>query len=245
MNSLLANHGRYYLMPGFDLCTRRRVKLQKHWKQGSRDFLDAGSGNGWFSYRAYRSGASVTAVSVTEHEITKAKRFYNEFLEAPEDRLQFHHLNFYQLDSLDKKFDEIICYEALEHVKDDERVARTFFNLLKPGGVLHLCCPNAEHPRWQAEELDHDERGGHVRAGYTLESYKALLEPIGFRLVGNEGVGGPVLSKAEVALAKIRARIGDVFATPFALMLFPTVWFDSTKAAVPFSIYVKAVKPSN
>ncbi len=229
-------------MPGFDLCTRRRVKLQRHWRKGPRRFLDAGSGNGWFAYLAYRSGATVTAVSALTEEIEKAQRFYNDWLGIPEERLCFRTLNFYQIESLSEKFDEIICFEALEHVKDDERVAQSFFRMLNVGGVLHLCCPNAEHPRWMAEVLDLEEQGGHVRAGYTPESYRALLEPMGFRISEVEGVGGPLLSKAELALSKVRRRFGDFASVPLALSLFPTVWFDGRKPSCPFSVYVRAVK---
>jgi SAM-dependent methyltransferase len=241
-NSDLFNYGRRLLMPGFDLCTRRRVKLQRHWRKGPRRFLDAGSGNGWFSYLAYRSGAKVTAVSALTGEIEKARRFYNNWLGIPEERLSFRTLNFYQIESLGEKFDEIICYEALEHVKDDALVAQSFFRMLNPGGVLHLCCPNAEHPRWKAEVLDLEEQGGHVRAGYTFESYRALLDPMGFTISEVEGVGGPLLSKAELALSKVRGRFGDFVSVPLALSLFPTVWFDGGKASCPFSVYVRAVK---
>jgi SAM-dependent methyltransferase len=236
------NYARRLLMPGFDLCTRRRVKLQRHWRKGPRRLLDAGSGNGWFSYLAYRSGATVTAVSAVSEEIEKAKCFYNDWLAIPHERLSFRELNFYQIESLEMTFDEIICYEALEHVKDDTRVATSFLRLLNPGGVLHLCCPNAEHPRWQAEVLDLEESGGHVRAGYTVESYQALLEPLGFEITTVEGVGGPLLSEAELVLSKTRSRFGDLLSVPLALSLFPTVWFDGTSSTCPFSLYVKAQK---
>src|SRR5215813_3792121 len=115
------NYARRLLMPGFDLCTRRRVKLQRHWQTGPRRFLDAGSGNGWFSYLAYRSGATVTAISAVRGEIEKAQHFYNEWMGIPTDRLFFRELNFYQIESVGITFDEIICYEALEHVRDDVR----------------------------------------------------------------------------------------------------------------------------
>ena len=230
-------------MPGFDLCTRRRVRLSKYWQRGARRFLDAGSGNGWFSYLAYRSGAVVTGVSVRKGEVEKAQLFYNSRLEAPRERLDFKTLNLYQLEQLGEKFDEIICYETLEHVKDDERVCRTFYQMLKPGGVLHLCCPYAEHPRWKAEVLDTAEAGGHVRAGYTLESYRSLLEPIGFEITDVEGVGGPLLTKAEALLSSARNRFGDALSLPLAILLFPVVWADQPESTCPFSLYVRVVKP--
>jgi SAM-dependent methyltransferase len=204
--------------------------------------LDAGSGNGWFSYLAYRSGATVTAISAVSGEIEKAKHFYNDWMGIPDECLSFRELNFYQVESLGLRFDEIICYEALEHVRDDARVVTSFHRLLNPGGVLHLCCPNAEHPRWQAEVLDHEERGGHVRAGYTVQSYRNLLEPIGFEITAVEGVGGPLLSKAELVLSKTRNRFGDLLSVPLAMLLLPTVWFDGMSATCPFSMYVKANK---
>jgi SAM-dependent methyltransferase len=243
--SEIRNYTRKFLMPGFDLCTRRRVKLQRHWLKGQRSFLDAGSGNGWFSYLAHRSGATVTAISATADEIGKARSFYNGWMGIPEQELGFHHLNFYELHSLPRKFDEIICYEALEHVKQDRRVAQSFFEMLNPGGLLHLCCPNAEHPRWKEEVLDLEERGGHVRAGYTLNSYRELLEPIGFEITAVEGVGGPLLTRAELTLAKLRRRYGDLATLPLAIPSFAAVWFDGRSSAdCPFSIYVRAVRPT-
>lgn len=241
--SPLLDYGRRMLMPGFDLCTRRRVRLSKYWKRGPRRFLDAGSGNGWFSYLAYRSGAVVTAVSALRGEVEKAQLFYNARLAAPRERLDFKTLNLYQVEQLDESFDEIICYETLEHVKDDERVCRAFYKLLKPGGVLHLCCPYAEHPRWKAEVLDTAEAGGHVRAGYTIESYRSLLEPIGFEITDVEGVGGPLLSRAEAMLSSARSRFGDALSLPLAVLLFPVVWADKPESNCPFSLYVRVVKP--
>jgi hypothetical protein len=130
-------------------------------------------------------------------------------------------------------------------VKQDRLVAQSFFNMLNPGGVLHLCCPNAEHPRWKAEVLDLEERGGHVRAGYTLNSYRELLEPIGFQITAVEGVGGPLLTRAELSLAGLRRRFGDIAVLPLAIPSFAAVWLDDrSNADCPFSIYVRAIRPS-
>ncbi len=116
--------------------------------------LDAGFGNGWFSYRAYRSGATVTALAIGPELIRKAKALYNGFLGIPDDKLSFREMNLYEAGQIEGPFDEIICYETLEHIRNDATVCRMFYEMLRPGGVLHLCCPNAEHPRWQGETLD-------------------------------------------------------------------------------------------
>lgn len=230
-------------MPGLDLFTRRRVRLKQHWQSGPRQVLDAGSGNGWFSYLAYRSGAKVIAVSALKNEVEKARDFYNSSLGVPVERLEFKWLNLYQVETLGGKFDEIICYETLEHIKDDARVCQAFFQMLNPGGVLHLCCPFAEHPRWREEILDLEENGYHVRAGYTVESYGQLLEPIGFQITDVQGIGGPWLVKAQILLSRMRARLGDSLALPLGLLLFPFVWFDRLSPSCPYCLYVRAVKP--
>jgi SAM-dependent methyltransferase len=230
-------------MPGSDIFTRRRVLLEKHWRPGARDVLDAGFGNGWFAYRAYRSGANVTGLAIQEALIPKARGLYNDLLGIPEERLRFLRMNLYDLPALGRRFDEIICYETLEHIKDDERICRNFFETLRPGGVLHLCCPNAEHPRWREEDLDLEERGGHVRYGYTEADYRRLLEPLGFKLDVVEGVGGSVLvALQEQWQTAARKLLGEVGALAVSLIAVPFVWVDPKRPKTPFSIYVRAVR---
>jgi len=208
-------------MPGTNLFSHRRVKLKKYWLSGSRNVLDAGSGNGWFSYLAYKSGAKVTAVNFSREQVNKAKDFYNHWLGLEENKLEFINLNLYDLKQIDKKFDEIICYETLEHIKDDKLVCKYFWELLNDSGVLHLCCPYAEHERWKNDKLDLNETGYHVRAGYTLDSYKELLEPIGFEIKEIEGMGNEILIKSHILLQKLQKHIGNVLIIPISILFFP------------------------
>lgn len=241
--SSVRNCIRYWLMPGFDLFAHRRGRLCRYWLPGKRKVLDAGSGNGWFSYLAYRFGATVIAVNIAQDQIEKATWFYNRWLSIPVDRLKFIKMNLYNLDSLEPGFDEIICYETLEHIRDDIKICKAFWSLLKPGGYLHLCCPYAQHPRWFSEALDIEERGYHVRGGYTLESYRSLLKPIGFQILTVEGMGGPILTKIYLSLEALRNRFGTVACLPFVFLARPFVWLDPRQMSLPYSLYVKAVKP--
>jgi SAM-dependent methyltransferase len=239
----LKNRIRWWLMPGLDLFTRRRVRLSWYWLRGNRKVLDAGSGNGWFSYLAYRSGATVIAVNIAEQQVKKAFCFYNLWRRIPSERLKFLKMDLRNLNFFEAEFDEIICYEVLEHIRDDVEICRTFWKILKPGGYLHLCCPYAEHPRWHKEVLHPDSDGFHVRRGYTLESYRALLEPIGFRITTIEGMGGVVLAKLSIFIEALRIRFGDVWCLPFLILAIPIVRLDPRKTKTPYSLYVKAVKP--
>jgi SAM-dependent methyltransferase len=235
---------RSFIYPGLDLHTRNRASLSAFWKNGPRDVLDAGSGNGYFSWLAYQSGARVLGFNFNKEQVEKAKDFLLGYMRAESGRLRFEHFSLYDLPSLDRSFDEIICYETLEHIRGDSEVSKQFFRILKPGGVLHLCCPYSLHPTHRDSKLDLNETGGHVRAGYTQDDYTVLLEPIGFRIDAFVGIGPPSLCRADELLRAVRLRLGDMLGLPFLPIFLPFVWFAKFNPPVPFSLYVRAVKPS-
>ena len=129
--------------------------------------------------------------------------------------------------------------------KKPREVIREFFRILRRGGVLHLCAPYRLHPRHQAEVLDLNEAGGHVRAGYTEEEYRILLEPVGFRINTVVGIGPPAVVRAEEFLHPIRSHVGDWLALPFVPVALALVWSAKFNPTVPFSLYVRAVKPGD
>lgn len=233
---------RYLIFPGLDLHTRNRASLCRFWNTGPRDVLDAGSGNGYFSWLAYRAGARVVAMNFESSQVEKAREFFNDYCRADPERLRFEAFNLYNLPHEIRTFDEIVCYETLEHMRGDAEVVREFYRILRPGGVLHICCPYRLHPRHQAEVLDLNESGGHVRPGYTEEDYRRLLEPIGFKIDRLVGIGSKSLWVADAILRHIRSRVGDALALPLLPLLLPAVWCARLNPEVPFSLYVRAVK---
>jgi SAM-dependent methyltransferase len=234
---------RSLVYPGLDLHTRNRASLCRFWKTGARDVLDAGSGNGYFSWLAYQSGARVVAMNFEQSQVEKARDFLNGYRNADPSRLRFEQCNLYDLDKEQRTFDEIICFEVLEHLRHDDRVVRQFFRILRPGGVLHVCCPHKLHPRHQAEVLDVNETGGHVRQGYSEADYRRLLEPLGFKIEKVIGIGTPGVYQADRILRTIRHRVGDAVALPLLPLALPFVWLARFNPRVPFSLYVRAVKP--
>ena len=238
----ISNWLRDILYPGLDLHTRNRASLCRYWKTGPRDVLDAGSGNGYFSWLAYQSGARVVAMNFEQAQVEKAREFLLGYRKADPRRLRFEQCNLYDLQKEERVFDEIVCFEVLEHLRDDRAAVREFFRMLRPGGMLHLCCPNRLHPRHQAEVLDLDATGGHVRSGYTLDDYRALLEPAGFVIEREVGIGPRLLCLADKVLCAIRGRWGDPVALPLLPLTLPFVWLARENPRVPFSFYVTAVK---
>lgn len=237
-----ANWIRALVYPGLDLHTRNRAALCAFWRSGPRDVLDAGSGNGYFTWLAYASGARVVGISFDRRQVEKAREFLLGYKGADAGRLQFEERNLYDLVAEQRGFDEIICYEVLEHIRRDREVVAQFHRILRPGGALHLCCPYRLHPRHKAEILDAEESGGHVRAGYTEEDYRALLEPAGFRIDRIVGIGSHSVYIADKLLRTIRSRIGDLPVLPLLPLTLPFVWFAPINPPVPFSLYARAIK---
>jgi SAM-dependent methyltransferase len=196
------------------------------------------------SYQSYLKGNTVIGVSIQHSEVSKAQALLNGYLGISTDRLRFRQGSLYNLDFDDGTFDEIICTEVLEHLCDDESICRTFWRILKPGGVLHITTPNARHPYNEKFPLDSSEMGGHVRPGYTLESYRALLEPIGFEIEKSAGLGGPVRQAFNWRIKEIQMRRGAAAGLPLFLISLPCLLCENTvkEREMPFSIYVKAVK---
>lgn len=244
---MLRERLKWMLYPGLNLNGRLRYRflptLFGRPKAGEdRLVLDAGCGNGMLSYQAYKLGNRVLGVSIKD-EVVRAKKLFNEYHRIPEERLEFRAHNLYDIESLGLQFDEIICCEVMEHIQGDEQVCRSFFQILKPGGVLHICCPNPVHPINATYPLDPDETGGHVRPGYTYEGFKALLEPLGFEVSEPIGLGGPIREACNKQITNIQLVGGLKVGIPLFLLLAPFALLDGTNPQVPFSIYVRATKP--
>lgn len=238
---------KWLLYPGLNLHARLRNEVMPRYlgqpQNGEeRLVLDAGCGNGMLSHQAYLKGNRVIGVSIKD-EVKRNQKLFNDYHKIPEERLSFRDINLYDIETVGLEFDEIICCEVMEHIKGDEQVCRSFFNILKPGGVLHLCCPNADHPDHVNYPLDPHETGGHVRTGYTAQSYRALLEPIGFELSDPVGLGGPLRQACNKPITRSHAIGGVPLAIASFLLLAPWATFDTDHPKVPYSLYVQARKP--
>ena len=239
---------KWLVFPGMNLHARLRWRVLPRYfgapaNGEKRLVLDAGCGNGMLAYRSCQRGNLVIGISIKPGEIPRNRRLFNDFLGLPDDRIRFLEHNLYDVEQLGEQFDEIICTEVLEHIADDRRVCRSFARILKPGGVLHICCPNADHVDNRNEALDAAEAGGHVRAGYTLPGYRQLLEPLGFRITDEIGLGGPVAQACNKHIVASQERLGFLAGVATYLALWPVQLFD-VAPRVPYCLYVRAVKAS-
>jgi SAM-dependent methyltransferase len=239
---------RTLLYPGTNLHARERYRRvpQKFGPEigPGKSVLDAGCGNGMLSYQAWRRGARVLGVSIKQKEVEGCRRLFNEGKGIPATSLQFENVNLYHLAPDQYQFDAIICTEVLEHIRDDSGICSRFFELLKPGGCLHITTPNATHPYNRDFPLDPEERGGHVRPGYTREQYLRLLEPLGFTVEDVCGLGGPIRQALNWRIKALEQKSGVVASIPLYLAALPFLVFDREDPPVPYCLYARARKPA-
>jgi SAM-dependent methyltransferase len=234
--------GKRVLFPGLDLHTRCRYRLlSRYLREGAIDTLDAGCGNGALSYSAYRRGNRVLGVTMAAGQVQKDTEYFS-FLRTDPDRFKFEVCNLYDLPRIKRTFDQIICSETLEHITRDQLVVQYFYNMLQEGGVLHICCPYSEHPGNKGQVCTDETVGWHVRDGYTLESYRALLEPVGFQIVKSAGFGSPILVKLANIIQSAWNRNGFAVALPLFFLTWPLQLLDYQDPPMPWSLYVQCVK---
>lgn len=238
---------KWLLFPGINLHARLRYRILPGYlgrvaPEENRRFLDAGCGNGMLTYAAYSRGFCARGLSIKADEIMRCRRLFNEFLRIPESRLRFDVRNLYELDESDGIYDEIVCSEVLEHLRDDVGVLKKFHQRLQSSGTLHVCVPNANHPDHQTHHLDAAEAGGHVRPGYTESELRRLLSSIGFEVKTVVGLGGAIRQAFNKRIIELDRRFGWALAFPLFLVAHLFLGADARTPKVPYSIYVRATK---
>jgi SAM-dependent methyltransferase len=76
----------------------------------------------------------------------------------------------------DYKFDTIVCFNVLEHIRNDVDALKNLRQLLIPGGALLLFVPADESLYGSL-----DEQVGHYRR-YTAETLRSAMEAAGFEI---------------------------------------------------------------
>ena len=110
--------------------------------------------------------------------------------------------------SVDKKYDRIICFEVLEHVKDDTHALKIMFKTLKPNSKIAISIPN----KWWIFEthgahlpllpwnrvpffswLPKSIHGKYAKArNYEANEIRNLLTKVGFKIVDIKYINAPM-----------------------------------------------------
>lgn len=180
--------------------------------------LDAGCGNGAFSFQAaQQSQGSVLAVSDDSEAIVKASARARLLGIA---NIEFRHfdLRWHERYSELGEFDQILLLETLEHVANDAELLRNISSRLKAGGRLILTSPSDDHSPLYGEGRHLSggiEDGRHVRWGYSRARLKDLVEGAGLQLAYIAPVSG-VLMRTTTSLMW---RLSPITGRPAAMLI--------------------------
>ena len=154
--------------------------------------LDAGCGMGGMTILVSTMARNVIGVNycATEIEIARkrAKRLNIK-------NIEFLTLDLKNLKNYQKKlgkFDHIILFEVIEHIKDDNKLIEDLSFLLKESGKILLTTPYVNRKLLPGEYVSEIEDGSHVRWGYDLKMLDSLLRNNGFIIERIQMFGGPI-----------------------------------------------------
>jgi SAM-dependent methyltransferase len=220
---------RALLIHGDPCVLDRWLWLRTHLRRGNARTFDAGAGNGGFSIYAARVGNDVVAASFSERELESVRRRADQLgvlgvdLRVLDLREIEHHR-----DSLGL-FDQIICFETIEHVNDDEGLVRSLARMLRPGGQLLLSAPFEGHRPLYSEERHPQpvEDGSHVRYGYSQERLRQVAQEAGLEVSSVGFISGLVSQKVTDLMRRLTRRFGRPAAWLAVLPLRPLVILDA------------------
>src|SRR5271154_665930 len=124
---------RSLLIHGDPCVLDRWLWLRRHLRKGNVRTFDAGCGNGVFSIYAALAGNTVVAASFSSREQEDARR-RAEFVGA--SGIDFRTLDLRELEIHRESlghFDQIICFETIEHVTNDAGLVMSLASMLRPG----------------------------------------------------------------------------------------------------------------
>lgn len=203
--------------------------LKRYLKGGMLRTLDAGCGTGAFTFYAAGIGNESLGISFDKRN--------TEVANARAQLLDLKNAKFIQLDLRDLPrvtkdiglFDQIICFETIEHIMDDFLVIKNLSNLLKVGGKLILTAPYKHYNHLLGDKLSLTEDGGHVRWGYTHEEIENLFTANGLELEVKEYISG-FFTQQLINLQRILSYLNWLIASIIIFPLRVIICFD-----IPFT----------
>jgi SAM-dependent methyltransferase len=241
---------RALLIHGDPCVLDRWLWLRSQLRTGAQRTFDAGCGNGAFSIYAAREGNAVVAASFSAREQQDARRRAEEL---GVEGIDFRVLDLREIEAHVGQlgtFDQIICFETIEHVIDDEGLVRSLAGMLAPGGRLLLTTPFDGHRPLYSEDPSPSpqEDGLHVRYGYSQARLREVARGAGLEVAAEGFVSGVVSQKVTSLMRVLTRRFGLPVSWALVLPLRPLVLLDrplSRLLSYPYlSVALCGVRPA-
>jgi SAM-dependent methyltransferase len=207
---------------------KKEIRFWRLSHKGRQRILDAGSGFGQYTF--YLSGQdknwAVEAVDVKVEQIADCTLFFsrigrNNVLFGIADLTTYNRPD---------TFDMILSVDVMEHIEEDERVFRNFYDALTQGGMLLISTPSDQGG---SDVHDHGEESSfideHVRDGYNIQEIQEKLKRAGFvktearYAYGKPGQAGWRLSMKYPILMLNASKLFFILLPFYYLLTFPVV----------------------
>ena len=200
--------------------------LNKIVKYLKNDILEVGCGIGNFTNSLIKYG-KIWSIDIDQHPIKKTEKKLNKKVKIGYGDIEKGKYYFKK-----KYFDTIICFNVLEHIKNDENAVENLNKLLKKRGILLLVLP--AHPKIYGSL---DKHVGHFRR-YEMNKLLSLLKSHNFDIILSKRINiigalgwwfsGKVLKNTFVDLDKLSffnkiapfvLPIEDIIGTPIGISI--------------------------
>ena len=231
---------------------KKEIRLWGRNHKEKQHILDAGSGFGQYSF--FMSGKNknwfIDAVDVKLEQIADCTAFFSRIGRT---NVQFGLADLTTYVRPDN-FDLILSVDVMEHIEEDEKVFKNFYNSLKQNGTLLISTPSDQGG---SDVHDHGEESSfideHVRDGYNINDIQEKLKRAGFTSTtarytyGKPGQIGWRLSMKYPILMLNASKLFFILLPFYYVLIFPFAlifnWLDlSLQHKTGTGLIVKAYK---
>jgi SAM-dependent methyltransferase len=240
------------LLLGRDPTLTVRLRWLKHrLKPGNFRTLDVGCASGYFTFYAAKIGNQSMGIDIDERGNRKAKKLAQKLGHC---KTCFLLLDIRILDRFAEqlgKFDQIICFETIEHIRNDRKLLKDLSCLLKTGGKLLLTTPSKFHKPINGDTLSEAEDGGHMRWGYTLDELQGMFKECDIEVATEEYIGGFILQQLLLVTRfltthyKLNKKLAWLIVSPFKLFLIFDPFITNLLNYPYLNVAVTGIKRSN
>lgn len=125
-----------------------------------------------------KGNGTVDCLVYGENDTRKAKRY----LEIYKERVKIFKGDLTVRETLpNKKYDQILLLDVLEHIEDEKLVLNNIKHLFHEKSILIITVPNINYK--DVMSLEFHEFIGHVREGYTMENLVHILNENGLEVI--------------------------------------------------------------